>query len=285
MNNGGEAADQMVREALQFSEVAIKLTALGFKNSLAIALAYAKENPKVRGKTSLDRLLREGKEMKIIPLQTKDLAQFKAYAKQYGVLFASIKDKGAQGEVLSARPSEHLFAGRLILFDSLSCQAVRILHAFVEPTLKGLRYDLPNSVLLNAELRLLKHFLFELNVRRPLHLEKIQAACELGSQEDCQQADRKHHAVMPFHRPPRALFHLLAPRVRHPRASCASRRPRVCLCGPRGLFFRCRPLLRLRSHLFFLHSYRCPFIILQTSPCPLPSASTSALPRFRQNAP
>ena len=98
MNNGGEAADQMVREALQFSEVAIKLTALGFKNSLAIALAYAKENPKVRGKTSLDRLLREGKEMKIIPLQTKDLAQFKAYAKQYGVLFASIKDKGAQGE-------------------------------------------------------------------------------------------------------------------------------------------------------------------------------------------
>ena len=52
----------------------------------------------MRGKTSLDRLLREGKEMKIIPLQTKDLAQFKAYAKQYGVLFASIKDKGAQGE-------------------------------------------------------------------------------------------------------------------------------------------------------------------------------------------
>ena len=36
--------------------------------------------------------------MKIIPLQTKDLAQFKAYAKQYGVLFASIKDKSAQGE-------------------------------------------------------------------------------------------------------------------------------------------------------------------------------------------
>lgn len=58
----------------------------------------AEQQAKVRGKTSLDRLLREGKEMKIIPLQTKDLAQFKAYAKQYGVLFASIKDKGAQGE-------------------------------------------------------------------------------------------------------------------------------------------------------------------------------------------
>lgn len=38
MSTSGEAADQMAREALQFSEVAIKLTALGFKNSLALAL-------------------------------------------------------------------------------------------------------------------------------------------------------------------------------------------------------------------------------------------------------
>ena len=51
----------MVREALQVTEVAIKLSALGIKNALALSLAYAKENPKVKGKTSLDRLLREGK--------------------------------------------------------------------------------------------------------------------------------------------------------------------------------------------------------------------------------
>lgn len=88
----------MAREALQFSEVAIKLTALGFKNSLALALAYAKENPKVRGKTSLDRLLRENKELKVIPIKTEDVSPFKEYAKQYGVLFAVIKDKSAQGE-------------------------------------------------------------------------------------------------------------------------------------------------------------------------------------------
>lgn len=88
----------MAREALQFSEVAIKLTALGFKNSLALALAYAKENPKVRGKTSLDRLLRENKELKVIPIKTEDVSQFKEYARQYGVLFAVIKDKSAQGE-------------------------------------------------------------------------------------------------------------------------------------------------------------------------------------------
>ena len=97
MNNGGEAADQMVREALQVTEVAIKLSALGIKNALALSLAYAKENPKVKGKTSLDRLLREGKELKIIALQSKDVGQFKELAKQYGVLFAVIKDK-AQNE-------------------------------------------------------------------------------------------------------------------------------------------------------------------------------------------
>ena len=88
----------MAREALQFSEAAIKLTALGFKNSLALALAYAKENPKVRGKTSLDRLLRENKELKVIPIKTEDVSKFKEYAKQYGVLFAVIRDKSAQGE-------------------------------------------------------------------------------------------------------------------------------------------------------------------------------------------
>ena len=82
---------------LQVTEVAIKLSALGIKNALALSLAYAKENPKVKGKTSLDRLLREGKELKIIALQSKDVGQFKELAKQYGVLFAVIKDK-AQNE-------------------------------------------------------------------------------------------------------------------------------------------------------------------------------------------
>ena len=76
---------------------AIKLSALGIKNALALSLAYAKENPKVKGKTSLDRLLREGKELKIIALQSKDVGQFKELAKQYGVLFAVVKDK-AQNE-------------------------------------------------------------------------------------------------------------------------------------------------------------------------------------------
>lgn len=88
----------MAREALQFSEVAIKLTALGFKNSLALALAYAKENPKVRGKTSLDRLLRENKELKVIPIKTEDVSQFQRVRQAIRRTLCCYKDKSAQGE-------------------------------------------------------------------------------------------------------------------------------------------------------------------------------------------
>lgn len=89
----GMCREKYIRLAL----MGIKLSALGIKNARALSLAYAKENPKVKGKTSLDRLLREGKELKIIALQSKDVGQFKELAKQYGVLFAVIKDK-AQNE-------------------------------------------------------------------------------------------------------------------------------------------------------------------------------------------
>jgi len=69
MNSGSEAADQMVREGIQITEAAVKLSALGAKNLAAIALALARDNPKVRGRTRLSRLLRDGKELKVFPIQ------------------------------------------------------------------------------------------------------------------------------------------------------------------------------------------------------------------------
>ena len=77
MNSGSEAADQMVREGIQITEAAVKLSALGAKNLAAIALALARDNPKVRGRTRLSRLLRDGKELKVFPIQAGDLAEFK----------------------------------------------------------------------------------------------------------------------------------------------------------------------------------------------------------------
>lgn len=96
MSQGSEAAEQMTREAIQISEAAAKLAALGAKNLAALCLALANENQKLRGKTHMNALLRSGKELRVFDLKEQDLAAFKQEAKKYGVLFSVIKD-GANG--------------------------------------------------------------------------------------------------------------------------------------------------------------------------------------------
>ena len=96
MSQGSEAAEQMTREAIQISEAAAKLAALGAKNLAALCLALASENQKLRGKTHMNALLRSGKELRVFDLKEQDLAVFKQEAKKYGVLFSVIKD-GANG--------------------------------------------------------------------------------------------------------------------------------------------------------------------------------------------
>ena len=69
MNTGGDAADLMVRESIQITESSIKLAGLGAKNLAALLIALAQDNQKLQGKTTLKRLLSEGKELKVFPLK------------------------------------------------------------------------------------------------------------------------------------------------------------------------------------------------------------------------
>ncbi|MSD55604.1 DUF3801 domain-containing protein, partial [Faecalibacterium prausnitzii] len=92
MSQGSEAAEQMTREAIQISEAAAKLAALGAKNLAALCLALANENQKLRGKTHMNALLRSGKELRVFDLKEQDLTVFKQEAKKYGVLLSVIKD-------------------------------------------------------------------------------------------------------------------------------------------------------------------------------------------------
>ncbi len=98
MSHGGDAADQMMRQSLELSESAVKLTALGAKNLAALCLALANENQKLAGKTKMNTLLKSGKELSVFDVKESDLPQFKQLAEQYGVLFSVIKnsmdDKG-----------------------------------------------------------------------------------------------------------------------------------------------------------------------------------------------
>ena len=93
MNTGGDAAERLVRDSLMITEEAVKLAGLGAKNLAAILVALAKEEEKTHGPTRLTRLLRSGEELKLLPIKSEDLRQFRRRAKEYGVLFCPIKNK------------------------------------------------------------------------------------------------------------------------------------------------------------------------------------------------
>ena len=93
MNTGGDAAERLVRDSLMITEEAVKLAGLGAKNHAAILVALAKEEEKTHGPTHLTRLLRSGEELKLLPIKSEDLRQFRQLAKEYGVLFCPIKNK------------------------------------------------------------------------------------------------------------------------------------------------------------------------------------------------
>lgn len=93
MNMGGDAAERLVRDSLMITEEAVKLAGLGAKNLAAILVALAKEEEKTHGPTHLTRLLRSGEELKLLPIKSEDLRQFRQLAKEYGVPFCPIKNK------------------------------------------------------------------------------------------------------------------------------------------------------------------------------------------------
>ncbi len=83
----------MTKETLRITETVAKLTAEGAKNLSVLLAALMKDNIKIKGKTNLNTMLKEGKELKVFPIQEEYLKQFSAEAKKYGILFSVIKDK------------------------------------------------------------------------------------------------------------------------------------------------------------------------------------------------
>lgn len=92
MDVSGDVADLMVKESIQLTEASIKLLAGGSRDLTAFLLALARDNKKLVGKTGMNRLLREGKELKVFQLRESDLVEFAKYAKN-NVLFAVIKNQ------------------------------------------------------------------------------------------------------------------------------------------------------------------------------------------------
>lgn len=91
----GEAADLVVKEAMQVSEGAIKLAGVGLKNIAAFLIAISNQNNKVVGKTTAKRLARDPAPAEIIHLKKEDIGRFQKLAKQYGVLYFCVHKRGA----------------------------------------------------------------------------------------------------------------------------------------------------------------------------------------------
>ena len=88
MNQGGEAAEQIVRMSLSGAEVALKLTGSGAKELAVLlgkAIVLAFSGKKVRGKTRLKSMLKNEKNLKIFAVPDKDLKKFCKEAKKYGM--------------------------------------------------------------------------------------------------------------------------------------------------------------------------------------------------------
>ena len=93
----GEAADEVVRMALNGTEVAIRLTGSAAKNLAAILVAWSKNHKKVYGRTSIMKLLRSGEELQVLSLTKEQYKEFKASARRQ-VLFAPFVDTKSENE-------------------------------------------------------------------------------------------------------------------------------------------------------------------------------------------
>lgn len=98
MNNGGDAAEQVVRLSLEAFEVAAKVTGEAAKD-IAILLATAiKQEHKTKGKARLSNMIKSGEPLKVYEVKQKDLKKFTQEAKRYGVLYNVLRDKTKKGD-------------------------------------------------------------------------------------------------------------------------------------------------------------------------------------------
>ena len=110
MDVSAEAADVVVREGLQATEAAAKLTLEGMKNVAALLLAIAKQDMKVVGETTAKRLARDPAPAVVIPIKAEDKAKFQKLAKEFGVLYFFAQKKGNDSGILNVVSNQNYAA-------------------------------------------------------------------------------------------------------------------------------------------------------------------------------
>lgn len=93
MTESGDAAEQVVRMMLSGSEVAVRLAGAGVKNGVAMLLALMKNHKKVYGKTSMVKMLKNTRDIRVFTMTPAQFKQFKAKAKKMKILYSAVQDK------------------------------------------------------------------------------------------------------------------------------------------------------------------------------------------------
>lgn len=150
MNTGGDAADLMVRESIQITESSIKLAGLGAKNLAALLIALAQDNQKLQGKTTLKRLLSEGKELKVFPLKVDDISAFKDLSKEYGVLFTPIINKAEKTAYCDVLAKAEDVSKINRIFEKMGYPAITLAPQQEEQQLKNAQSRAPQESSLNG---------------------------------------------------------------------------------------------------------------------------------------
>ena len=94
MDVSSETADLLIREGLQATEGALKLTGACLKNVAALLIAISRQDHKVVGKTNSRRLARDPAPAEVMQLRKEDIPKFQRLAKQYGILYFLVHKRG-----------------------------------------------------------------------------------------------------------------------------------------------------------------------------------------------
>ena len=93
MSQSSDAAEQIVRMSLEGVQVAAKVSGEGAKQVAVLLYTLIKNNDKTAGKTTLKKMLKSGKELKVFSIRKEDFKTFTEEAKRYGVLYCALINK------------------------------------------------------------------------------------------------------------------------------------------------------------------------------------------------
>lgn len=88
----GTAVNSLLKVSIEGAEFIVQISGKLAKHSAAMLMA-ALNKPKTKGQIRLKQMIKEGKPISIFTIQKKDLNQFSAEAKKYGVTYNVVRGK------------------------------------------------------------------------------------------------------------------------------------------------------------------------------------------------